>query len=221
MRGYIRAYPSMYTTHDTSGSDRGGDSEDNSTVLIELDSGDNTDTESIETDDDSYDASGSDDGIEYDSIHNEDSFHFYSEKENGKYYIGLCHLYSNRHTHSPTQYRRWLLSTSVSAKSFFRHSYDNINDYLYYYGLVRIPQHEVQIMQVDILPDETCTVIIKTHWLRLVQRHWKKTYCKRRNMVRRRMTPQMQKYSQIHGKYPDCISRLPSLRGMLSMYKPY
>ena len=217
----------MFTTLESSGSDRGSDSESNSTVVIELDSADNTDTETIDTDYDSdYDMSDydSDDGIEYDSIHNEDAFHFYSEKENGKYYIGLCHLHSsmylNPYTHSYAHVTHWLLSTSVSANSFFRHSYDNINNYLYYYGLVRIPQHEVQIMQVDRLADETCTVTIKTHWLRLVQRHWKKTYCKRRNMVRHRMSPQMQRYSQIHGKYPDCISRLPSLRGMLSMYQP-
>jgi hypothetical protein len=203
----------MFTTHESSGSDSRSDSESNSTVVIEIDSADNTDTETIDSD---YD---SDDGIEYDSIHNEDSFHFYSEKENGKYYIGLCHLYTHMYTFSMTQYTHWLLSTSVSAKSFFRHSYDNINNYLYYYGLVRIPQHEVQIMQLDRLVDETCTVIIKTHWLRLVQRHWKKTYSKRINMVRHRMSPQMQQYSQIHGKYPDCISRLPSVRGMLSMYK--
>jgi hypothetical protein len=213
----------MYTARETSGSD----SEDNSTVVIELDSADNTDTETIDSDDYEYDDMSdynSDDGIEYDSIHNEDAFHFYSEKENGKYYIGLCHLYSsmysNPYTHSYAPVKHWLLSTSVSANSFFRHSYDNINNYLYYYGLVRIPQHEVQIMQVDRLADETCTVTIKTHWLRLVQRHWKKTYCKRRNMLRHRMSPQMQKYTQIHGKYPDCISRLPSLRGMLSMYQP-
>jgi len=208
----------MFTTREISGSDRGSDSESNSTVLIELDPEDNTDTETIDSDDyDDMSDYDSDVGIEYDSIHNEDAFHFYSEKENGKYYIGLCHLYSNRHT----QFTQWLLSTSVSANSFFRHSYDNINNYLYYYGLLRIPQHEVQIMQVHRLADEMCTVSIKTHWLRLVQRHWKKTYCKRRNMVRHRRSPQMQKYSQIHGKYPDCISRLPSLRGMLSAYKPY
>ena len=218
MRSYNNSNASMYTARETSGSD----SEDNSTVVIELDSDDNTDTETMDDDSGSdYDMSDydSDDGIEYDSIHNEDAFHFYSEKENGKYYIGLCHLYSNRHTHSSAPFKHWLLSTSVSANSFFRHSYDNINNYLYYYGLVRIPQHEVQIMQVDRLADETCAVTIKTHWLRLVQRHWKKTYCKRRNMVRHRMSPQMQRYSQIHGKYPDCISRLPSLKGMLSMYQ--
>jgi len=215
----------MFTTLESSGSDNRSDSEDNSTVVIELETDDNTDTETIDSHDDhSYDDSGSDGGIEYDSIHNEDAFHFYSEKENGKYYIGLCHLYSSMHlnpyTHSYAQYAHWLLSTSISANSFFRHSYDNINNYLYYYGLVRIPQHEVQIMQVDRLADETCSVTIKTHWLRLVQRHWKKTYCKRRNMVRHRRSPQMQCYSQIHGKYPECISRLPSLRGMLSMYQP-
>ncbi len=221
MRSYNNSYPSMYTSRETDGSDSGSDSENNSTVVIEIDSEDNTDTESIDsdTDDDSYDDSGSDDGIEYDSIHNEDALHFYSEKENGKYYIGLCHLYSSRRNNSTVQLTHWLLCTSVSANSFFRHSYDNINNYLYYYGLVRIPQHEVQIMQVDRLEDETCAVTIKTHWLRLVQRHWKKTYCKRRNMVRHRMSPQMQRYMQIHGKYPDCISRLPSLKGMLSMYK--
>jgi hypothetical protein len=218
MRGYNNSYASMFTTRETGGSDRGSDSEDNSTVLIELDPEDNTDTETIDSDDyDDMSDYDSDVGIEYDSIHNEDAFHFYSEKENGKYYIGLCHLYSNRHT----QFTQWLLSTSVSANSFFRHSYDNINNYLYYYGLLRIPQHEVQIMQVHRLADEMCTVSIKTHWLRLVQRHWKKTYCKRRNMVRHRMSPQMQQYSQIYGKYPDGISRLPSLRGMLSAYKPY
>ena len=166
----------MFTTRETAGSDSRSDSEDNSTVVIDIDSANNTDTETIDSHDDhSYDDSGSDGGIEYDSIHNEDAFHFYSEKENGKYYIGLCHLYSNRHIFSNAQYTHWLLSTSVSANSFFRHSYDNINNYLYYYGLVRIPQHEVQIMQVDRLEDETCAVTIKTHWLRLVQRHWKKT----------------------------------------------
>ena len=225
MRSYNNSYASMFTTLESSGSDNRSDSEDNSTVVIELETDDNTDTETIDTDDHSYDDSGSDGGIEYDSIHNEDAFHFYSEKENGKYYIGLCHLHSsmylNPSTHSYAHVTHWLLSTSISANSFFRHSYDNINNYLYYYGLLRIPQHEVQIMQVHRLADEMCTVSIKTHWLRLVQRHWKKTYCKRRNMVRHRMSPQMQFYSQMHGKYPDCISRLPSLRGMLSMYQPY
>ena len=220
MRSYNNSYASMYTDREPDRSDSERDSENNSSVVIEIDSEDNTDTESTDSDDnDSYHDSGSDDGIEYDSINNEDALHFYSEKENGKYYIGLCHLYLSRRNNSTVQVTHWLLCTSVSANSFFRHSYDNINNYLYYYGLVRIPQHEVQIMQVDRLADETCAVTIKTYWLRLVQRHWKKTYCKRSNMVRHRRSPQMQHYSQIHGKYPYCISLLPSLKWMLSMYK--
>ena len=189
----------------------GSGSESDSTVIVDMDdtSTENTDNETDDSDDDD------DAGIEYDSIHNEDSSHFYSEKEHGKYYIGLCHL---QFTPISTL---WLLSTSVSACSFFRHSYDNINNYLYYYGLVRIPRCKLQIMQVQRLQDETCAVIIKTHWLRLVQRHWKKTYRKRKIMLRSRMHHTMQYYKQTHGYYHSHISRLPSITGMLSKYAKY
>ena len=187
-------------------------SEDNNSVIIDDDLIDNTDTESIGSDDESESDDESDDGIEYDSIHNEDSLHFYSEKEHGKYYIGLYHLYLRQNT------IQLLMSTSVSARSFFRHSYDNINNYLYYYGLIRIPRHHLQIMQVDRLPDETCTVIIKTYWLRLIQRHWRQTYIKRMTMIRNRISPNVQYYKQTHGCYPLHMSRLPGLMGMLSGY---
>lgn len=197
---------SNYTPDESSRSD----SESDDSIIIDLDdnSSANTDNETDDSDDD-------DEGIEYDSIHNEDSSHFYSEKEHGKYYIGLCHLQNTPNSNL------WLLSTSVSARSFLRHSYDNINNYLYYYGLVRIPRCKVQIMQVQRLPDETCAVIIKTYWLRLVQRQWKKTYRKRKMMVRNRMHPTAQQYKQIHGYYPPHISRMPSIRGMLSKYVKY
>ena len=86
MRGYNNSYASMFTTLESSGSDRGSDTDSNSTVVIELDSADNTDTETIDSGDyDDMSDYDSDVGIEYDSIHNEDAFHFYSEKENGKY----------------------------------------------------------------------------------------------------------------------------------------
>jgi hypothetical protein len=190
-------------------------SEDNSIIIagsLEESGSSEYNSYSDDDDDDSDDDSDSDDGIEYDSIHNEDSYHFYNDKEDGKYYIGLCHPYSLYNT------IHWLFSTSVSARCFLQNDYDNINNYLYYYGLVRIPNHEVDIMQVQRQPDETCTVIIKTHWLRLVQRHWKRTYALRRNIIRQRISPQMLHYNQVHGNYPPSLSRIPSLTGMLSVY---
>jgi len=150
--------------------------------------------------------------FEYDSINVEDSLHFYNEKINKQYYIGLCHTYVIDNV------SYILLSTSVSAPIFFKHSYDNINKYLYYYGLVRIPNHQVQIMQVHILEDETCTVIVKTYWLRIIQRHWKKIYKQRIHNIRNRRLPQNIFYKENHGEYPPTILKLPSLRGMLSIY---
>lgn len=209
MRNYNDNHDSMYSNIESS---RSGSESDN-TVIIDLtdSSPENTDNEFIDTEEDDHD-DDDDPGIEYDSIHNEDSFHFYSEKEHGKYYIGLCHKYT-----SPN-FTQWLLSTSVSAQSFYRHTYDKINNYLYYYGLVRVPRHQIQIMQVHRVPYDTCAVIIKTYWLRLVQRHWKRTWAQRKSVILRRMSPHNQLYRQIHGKYPRDISMLPTIKGMLSVY---
>jgi hypothetical protein len=197
------------------------DSSTDDTSIIIVDSGDGTtDTESIlsygneddyNTDDSIEDDYNTDDGIEYDSIHNNDSQHFYSDKEDGKYYLGIYNVYSTQNNDP-----QLLLSSSVSAQTFFNYSYDNINNYLYYYGLVRrIPNHQVQIMQVNILNDDTCTVIIKTYWLRIIQRRWKKIYTLRIKIARCRAMPQNQQYIQIHGCYPRHLIHMPSIQGMM------
>jgi hypothetical protein len=194
------------------------ESHDDTSIIIDLYGEGHFNSPTESTDDTSIiigdSDSDSDFGFEfdYDSINVEDSLHFYNEKINKQYYIGLCHTY---YIHNISYI---LLSTSVSAPIFFKHSYDNINNYLYYYGLVRIPSHQVQIMQVHILEDETCTVIIKTYWLRIIQRHWKQIYKQRNYVIQQRSLPQNQLYKEIHGKYPQTILKLPSLHGMLSIY---
>ena len=207
MYHYNHHSTSIYTPDESS---RSGSESDNS-IVIDIDDDSIADTDN-EYDDDDDDDDDDDAGIEYDSIHNEDSFHFYSEKEHGKYYIGLCHKYTT------PNFTQWLLSTSVSTRVFYRHSYDKIINYLYYYGVVRVPRPQLQIMQLHRVPEDTCSVVIKTYWLRLLQRHWKRVYATRKKILRMRMSPRMQLYRQTRGKYPEPISRLPAIKGMLSMY---
>ena len=203
----------------SSNSDNSDNSNDASIVIRDTDTDTNTDTNTdtdTDTNTDDFDYN-TDEGIEYDSIHNEDAEHFYNEKENNNYYIGLCHKY---YISSYVEYL--LLSTSVSARTFFNHNYNSINNYLYYYGLIRIPNHNIQIMQLKINifnGMESYNVIIKTYWLRLVQRHWKNKYKQRLSIIKQRITPTNQLYNSIHGKYPLHISKLPSVNGMLSTYK--
>ena len=66
---------------------------------------------------------------------------------------------------------------------------------------------------------ESYNVIIKTYWLRLIQRHWRKIYKQRFSIITQRIKPINQQYKSIHGNYPSQISNLPSLSGMLSMYQ--
>lgn len=192
------------------------ESYDNTSVIIDLygEGHFNSDSDNA-SDSDSSDSASDNDGIEYDSIHVEDSSHFYSEKNDKQYYIGLSHIYNIKD-------RTYLmLSATVSAQVFFNHSYDNINNYLYYYGLVRIPNHQVQILQVNIIQEdgfEIVSAVNKTYWLRLVQRHWKQIYKQRKEVIRQRILPENLFYNEIHGNYQTNISYLPQLRGMLSQY---
>lgn len=210
------------TSNITSASDSDSDeSQDDTSIIIDLyNSGQfNSDSESEYDNESDYHTDldmNTDDGIEYDSIHVEDSEHFYSEKVDKQYYIGLSHIYNIKNTNY------LMLSTTVSPQVFFKHSYDNINNYLYYYGLTRIPNHQVQVLQVDIIQEdgfEIVTVINKTYWLRLLQRHWKKIYKQRKTIIQQRILPENLFYNQVNGKYPINTSYLPSLYGMLSQYK--
>ena len=209
------------TVYDNNNDNNSEHSEDDSIIINNTDIDTDTDTDTdtdIDTDTSGYSVDyDTEEGIEYDSIHNEDAEHFYTEKEHNNYYIGLCHSYC-----TPSYIHYLLLSTSVSAKTFFNHPYKNVNNYLYYYGLIRVPNHNIQIMQLKINTFngmESYNVIIKTYWLRLIQRHWKKIYKQRFSIITQRIKPINQQYKSIHGNYPSHISNLPSLYGMLSIYQ--
>ena len=152
---------------------------------------------------------------EYDDINREDYAHLYAEKSHGKYYIGACDkVYSENFI---------LMASTVSPTVYFKYPHRTIIHYLYYYsgnycGLSP-KKISLDIMKLDILEDGTYNVIIKTYWLRLVQRHWKNKYKQRLSIIKQRITPTNQLYNSIHGKYPLHISKLPSLNGMLSTYK--
>jgi hypothetical protein len=202
-------YTDNYNNDDYGSTDTASSSQytDDTSIIIDLYGEGHFDSEDDDADSDS--------GIDYDGINVEDSHHYYSEKIHNNYYIGLSHIY----THNNNQ--QLLLSASVSAPIFFKYSYDNINDYLYYYGLTRIPNHQVQILQVNIIQEdgfEIVSVINKTHWLRLVQRHWKKIYKQRKELIQQRILPENLFYNEVNGNYPISISCLPSLHGMLSQY---
>lgn len=140
---------------------------------------------------------------------------FYSEtydlpKQHNQHYIGICKLIRPEHY--------FLLLNTVSPKIFFKHPFQSILTYLSEFSIIYVNQPKIDIMQLHVLPDDTYTIIKKTYWLRLIQRHWKNILLKRQNIYKQRCRIASLQYWQLHGRYHYGLNVLPGLYGMLSCY---
>ena len=154
---------------------------------------DNESYDSWETDDEPYDF----EDITYDS----------EEISSTKYNIVLCIRY-NVFTHGIAGEAINHYLTHIRLKKI---DLDFINDIKVLYPALRL-----EIAECFYLPSQHCVSIIKTHWLKLIQRTWKKICRDRKLTILRRSYPNSLKYREIFGSWPkDCIN-YPRLKGMLS-----
>ena len=65
--------------------------------------------------------------------------------------------------------------------------------------------------------DEACEMlcVLKTYWLRLIQRTWKRIYREKQAALEKRKQVSSLQYREIFGKWPPGLNVLPSLYGML------
>lgn len=150
---------------------------------------------------------------EHDEIYQEDSHHVYSEKEHDHYYIGLTKRMRSDDSDV------LLMVNSVSPLVFFQYGFERIRKYLAEYSIVRVENAKVHIMKLCILDDGTYSVLLKTHWIRLVQKHWKKVYAERKRVFRGRRSLANLRHREIYGRWPNGLNCFPGLNGMLSDYK--
>jgi len=159
--------------------------------------------DSDEDDDDEFDE-------DYNEIYQNDSEHMYSEKQDGEYYIGIS-KYIRR-------YDTILLVNSVSINAFFRFSFNRIYNYLSKYSILQMQNAKVHIMKLNVLSDGTYSVILKTHWLRLIQRHWKKVFKERAMIIKKRCSIINILSREVNGRYMVGLNSLPTIKGMLNSY---
>jgi hypothetical protein len=158
------------------------------------------------------------------------------EKQHGKYYIGKGKYVE---TNSSIDSLILLLSCCISVNSFFLFSFKTIEQYLnefsiylWSYSSNKINKHidftnnnlkksNVQIFQLIIQEDFTYSIIIKTHWIRLVQRYWRKIFNLRKKIILKRMTIHSQMYFQHNGKYPNGLNILHSYANNFNVFDKY
>jgi len=156
---------------------------------------------------DSEESDFSDD--DYDEIYEAETEFNESTKTHQSYYLGLVYLSTDKQT-------LWL-DLAISTKSFLTYDYSKVSEYLSGYSSweVVLPR-EIEIIQLHINSIGEYNVIVKTYWLRIVQRRWK-TVCRNRyNILIKRGSVQNQEYFLTCGRYLPGTRTIPGLRGMLS-----
>ena len=156
-----------------------------------------------------YELDNYDENNQIDAIYQADKDHLDADKTDGCYYVGIY-----KHISSSGNF---LFVNSVSGSTFTNYSLDNIQEYLHSYSIMLRRCSEVEIMQLYIRK-EVYYVVVKTYWLRIIQRVWKRKYQQYVERQHKKTLPQNMRYREIHGKYPNELNYLPKIRGILSHY---
>ena len=151
--------------------------------------------------------SDSDDEIS-DRIYNDDEHVIEAVKTNGSYYLGcVCNCL--------------LFEMAVSSRIFYKYTYGQIRDYMHQYSvssccrLYRKPILDIIVLDIQ---NDVYNAVLKTIWLRLVQRHWKKTFKQKQDVLKLRKSWENQRHFQLRGRYITGSNYVPSLRGMMAHY---
>ena len=138
---------------------------DDSTVVY---SDTETDMEyETDSDDEIYDQIGFDEELLYVNDEEPECIH-------GKYYLSSVFCISPK-IETPEQL---LIDKRIDRKLFFKYDYHYIREYTHLYPEEFYFTNQVEIVQV-LIEDGCCTAVIKTGWIKKIQRAWRRTLQKR------------------------------------------
>jgi hypothetical protein len=147
--------------------------------------------------------------------------HMVERFENHAYYIGS--YYKDITTTYHGSYSLILL-LSLSKPMFFAHSAKPILFYMKNYnGISPRLRISIEILKMECITIvdgrfsyTMANVIVKTFWIKIIQRKWKSIYKKRLIVIQARVSPYSIRHLQIHGKYPPGLNQLPGIYGMMA-----
>jgi hypothetical protein len=188
-----------------------------------------------------YNTDNEDDDDEDDDHEGDDDIIYESDEPNiNRFTIGLCEIY-NEEIHGKTEccvkynyltYVRFKYFNYDCIKSFASfinnmyqlYFYNNLQNNIFknYYKNISSKGNCInpEIIECKYLLSDTgyeySVCIIKTIWIKLIQRTWKKIYKKRKEILMNRILPTSLFYREKTGKWPENCYYYPGLHGMLS-----
>lgn len=170
-------------------------------------------------------------------VSNEEESIYYEPEENSltKYNIILCELYNkNIHGNAENEFLKYNYLVIVRIKKFnnssikkyakllndgYRNYHNKSHEIFRNYKNIILKNNYIkpEISQCIYLPNEGhCIAILKTFWVRLIQRKWKNVLIKRKMCLQLRCNPNILKHREIYGRWPNSCLYYPGLKGMLS-----
>jgi len=140
-------------------------------------------------------------GISYSCLEDEEDEED-EDNENSVYTINDSITFLKNHYSNPSRFNRGLLGNHPTIRNY--HNIISRQNYI-----------KPEIGKYIMLPTQEAVAILKTFWLRIIQRKWKKVFQERKNMIRNRLSLTSLHTRQITGKWPKKYETLPGLRGML------
>jgi hypothetical protein len=150
--------------------------------------------------------------------------------------IVICQLYNskkhgNPDANSEVEYHfiaeARFKSLDIRVINYFIHSYHQMNMnhidkitphniFKNYKNIVlRCDNIKPEIAECLYLSGGECVSIIKTFWIKIIQRTWKNIISERKKIIKLRCNLKSIKHREINGKWPNNCLYLPSLKGML------
>jgi hypothetical protein len=128
-------------------------------------------------------------------------------------------IYENRFVriNDEVQFLRQLYSNPANFNPQYFGYHPTIRNY---HNIILNPNYiKPEIGEYIVLPTQEAIAILKTFWLRIIQKRWKKVFQERENIIRQRCHFSNLSIREMRGKWPESCFNLPGLRGMISDLK--
>lgn len=136
----------------------------------------------------------------------------------GQFLVLQTFNYNNSNENKIVELFDYINSMSKFYKKYYLRNFSGLKHEIIqnYKKLIRSDSFlNAEIGQIYYLKGGECVCVIKTFWLKLIQRTWKKIYKERKIIQQKRNNPRSILYRQLTAKWPLECSYMPSIYGML------
>lgn len=161
-----------------------------------------------ETDDETLSLNYITDDESINSFDEESNYYEAEEPSLTKYNLVVCERYNHTIHGDTVEEMNYHYLTYIRFKNIDYNIFENVT-------FINSNINRLEIAECITLQSLHCIAILKTFWLKIIQRKWKNILRERKIIIKKRCHPNSLRYREINGRWPSECFYYPSFRGML------